>query len=105
MSTKYSIVVTTYSKDRTGSRIVDALLTAKLAACVQVFPIRSSYVWKGRISRDSENLMLIKSKSRDFERIKATILRNHDYEVPEIISVSIDKGLGAYFEWMDQVTR
>jgi uncharacterized protein involved in tolerance to divalent cations len=54
MSTSYSIVVTTYSKEETGSRIIDALLSAKLAACVQVVPIRSFYTWKGKVLKDRE---------------------------------------------------
>jgi periplasmic divalent cation tolerance protein len=105
VSTKYCIVVTTYSREKAGSRIVNALLASKLAACVQVFPIRSFYSWKGGISRDRENLMLIKARSRDFEAIRETILRNHDYEVPEIISVRIDKAHAGYLGWLEKATR
>jgi|CZKI01.1.fsa_nt_gi periplasmic divalent cation tolerance protein len=105
MSTSYSIVVTTYSKEETGSRIIDALLSAKLAACVQVVPIRSFYTWKGKVLKDREKLMLIKARSGDFGKIRATILGNHDYELPEIISVRIDRGLAGYLRWIDGVTR
>jgi periplasmic divalent cation tolerance protein len=105
MSTSYSIVVTTYSKAKTGSGIINALLAAKLAACIQVVPIRSFYTWKGKISRDREKLMLIKARSRDFEEIRGAILENHDYELPEIISVRIDRGLTGYFKWIDEVTQ
>jgi periplasmic divalent cation tolerance protein len=105
VSTRHSIIVTTYSKAKTGARIVDALLAARLAACVQVVPVTSVYRWKGKISRDREKLMLIKAKSRDFEAIKGTILKLHDYEVPEIISVRIEKGFKGYLDWMDNVTR
>jgi periplasmic divalent cation tolerance protein len=105
MSTNYSIVVTTYSRDEAGSKMIEALLAAKLAACIQVLPIRSFYTWKGKIQKAGENLMLIKAKSRDFEEIKETILEHHDYELPEIISLRIDKGLARYFKWMDEVTK
>jgi periplasmic divalent cation tolerance protein len=104
MSTNFCIVVTTYSRDRTGSKIVDALLAARLAACVQVIPMRSFFTWRGKVSRAREKLMLIKAKSADFEAIKATILERHDYELPEIVSVRIDKGLAGYLRWMDEVT-
>ncbi|HMD60353.1 MAG TPA: divalent-cation tolerance protein CutA [Opitutaceae bacterium] len=104
LAKNYSIVITTFSKERTGSRITKALLSARAAACIQVLPIRSFYPWKGRISRDRENLMLIKAKAGDFGRIKRLILRNHDYEVPEIISVRVDRGLARYFAWIDEVT-
>lgn len=104
MGTCYCVIVTTYSKARTGSRIINALLARRLAACIQVFPIRSFYRWKGGLSKDRENLMLIKARSRDFDKIKGAILENHDYEVPEIISMRIDKGFAAYLDWMDEVT-
>ena len=105
MSTSYSIVVTTYSKEETGSRIIDALLSATLAACVQVVPIRSFYTWKGKVLKDREKLMLIKARSGDFGKIRATILGNHDYELPEIISVRIDRGLAGSLRWIDGVPR
>jgi periplasmic divalent cation tolerance protein len=105
LSTKYIIVVTAFSRAATGKRIVDSLLAAKLAACIQVLPIRSFYPWKGKISRDRENLMLIKSRSRDFGAVKRTILEYHDYELPEIISVRIDRGSAAYLRWMERVMR
>jgi periplasmic divalent cation tolerance protein len=105
MSTAYSIVITTYSKEKTGSRIIKALLAAKLAACVQVFPIRSFYEWKGKVSRDREHLMLIKAKSKRFAEIRETILANHDYELPEIVSVRIDRGSADYLGWIGKVTK
>ena len=105
MSTKFSIVVTAFSRAGTGTRIVDALLAAKLAACIQVLPMRSFYPWKGKISRDRESLMLIKSRSGDFGAIRRTILENHDYELPEIISVRIDRGSAAYLKWMARAMK
>jgi periplasmic divalent cation tolerance protein len=101
----FCIVSTTYSKGKVGSRIVEALLAARLAACVQVLPIRSFYTWKGKRVNDSEHLMLIKAKSSDFEEIKGTILKHHDYEVPEVIAVGIDQGSTGYLKWLAKVTK
>jgi len=105
MSKSYSIVITSFSKKKTGAKLIETLLAAKLAACIQVFPIRSFYTWKGRTSKGRESLMLIKAKSRDFEAIKAVIVRNHDYDVPEIVSVPIARALAGYLAWIDSVTR
>ena len=101
----FCIVLTTYSRKRVGARIADALLAQRLAACIQVLPIRSFYTWKGKAVRERENLMLIKARAADFERIKATILKHHDYEVPEVISVGIDEGLEGYLRWMSEATK
>lgn len=102
---QFCIVLTTFSKDEVGSRIVDALLSQKLAACVQVLPIRSHYEWKGTRVHEGEHLMLIKARRADFKRIEAAILGNHEYEVPEVISVPVDRGFGAYLGWMAGATR
>jgi uncharacterized protein involved in tolerance to divalent cations len=49
--------------------------------------------------------MLIKARSRDFHGIKKAILGNHDYELPEIVSVRIEQGLTGYLKWMNEVTN
>jgi periplasmic divalent cation tolerance protein len=103
MSTNYCVIVTSYSKAGTGSKIIKVLLAKKRAACIQVLPIKSFYTWRGRRSVSRENLMLIKARSRDFEAIKRLILENHDYEVPEIISLRIHRGSAGYLNWMDGV--
>jgi len=105
MGGRHIIVLTTYSGAKTGAAITRALLGARLAACVQVLPIRSTFPWKGGVSRSRETLMLIKARSRDFGRIERVILESHDYEVPEIVSVPIDRGFAGYLAWMDRVTR
>lgn len=104
MSTRYCVIVTSCSKTRTGSKIINALLDRRLAACVQVIPVQSHYTWKGRRSRARERLLFIKAKARDFGRIERAILENHDYEVPEIISLRVDRGFSGYLKWIGAAT-
>ena len=104
-SANYCVVLTTYAREPVGKAIIDALLTARLAACIQVLPIRSFYSWKGKVVRDAEKLMLIKARAPQFRRIRDTILRLHDYEVPEVIRIPIDAGSSAYLDWIKQATR
>lgn len=105
MSSHYSLVLTTYSRTDTGSRITAALIATKLAACVQILPIQSAYRWKGKLVKDREYLMLIKSRTKRFRKVKETILAHHDYETPEIISLRIDRAHAAYARWMAKATR
>jgi periplasmic divalent cation tolerance protein len=105
VSTPFSLVLTTYSRSETGSRITAALLSTRLAACVQVFPMRSAYRWKGKLVKEREYLMLIKARTKRFGKVKETILANHDYETPEVIALRIDRVHSAYGRWMSKVTR
>lgn len=104
MSTPYSIVITTTSSKQEAENIAHALLSQRLAACIQVTQIQSYYTWKGSVHVDDEQLLLIKSKQADFPEIQKCIQENHSYEVPEIIQLPITAGLPAYFQWIDRST-
>jgi periplasmic divalent cation tolerance protein len=101
----YGIVMTSYSKAVVGRRIAETLLGENLAACVQILPIQSFYTWKGKTVKSRERLMLIKARRSDYGKIERLIQGIHDYEVPEIILVDIEKGSKAYLGWLSDSTR
>jgi periplasmic divalent cation tolerance protein len=103
--TGFCVVLTTTDSEEHAERIVDAVLEARLAACLQLMPIKSCYVWEGRIARDNEVLMLIKAKSADYDALAACIRASHTYEVPEIVRLDIAAGDKSYLDWMEAVTR
>ena len=63
MKEKYCLVITTYADEENGKKIIDTLLSERLAACIQMMPIQSFYHWQGKIAHDQEKLLLIKSKA------------------------------------------
>src|SRR5437660_1473775 len=103
--TGYCVVLTTTDSEEHAERIVDAVLGAKLAACLQLMPIKSCYVWDGRIARDKEMLIQIKAKSTDYDDLAACIRAAHTYEVPEIVRLDIAAGARSYLDWIAAVTR
>jgi periplasmic divalent cation tolerance protein len=103
--TGFCIVLTTTDSDEHAERIVDSVLAAKLAACLQLMPIKSCYVWDGKIARDNEVLILIKAKSADYDDLAACISTAHTYEVPEIVRLDIAAGAQSYLDWIAAVTR
>jgi len=52
--------------------------------------------------KEREWLMIIKTDSKIFSRLRRRILALHSYEVPEIVSLKIDRGSRPYLEWMDR---
>ncbi len=48
-----------------------------------------------------EWLMIIKTKSDFFAKLKRRILALHSYELPEIVSLKIDDGFKPYLAWLD----
>jgi periplasmic divalent cation tolerance protein len=87
----------------TAGKLAETLVTDGLAACVNLLPgVESVYRWQGKIERDSEILLLIKSDDAHFGALKDTIVSLHPYDVPEIIAVPVEAGHEPYLEWIDQ---
>ena len=101
MNTEYSIVFTTCADKESAKAIAMLLVEKRLAACVQMIPIESIYIWEDKICDDSETALLIKSKTALFEEISTAIKDNHSYEVPEIIQIPITAGHSDYLKWID----
>lgn len=81
--------------------LAEAVVGEGLAACVNHLPgIRSTYRWKGEVTTDSEELLLIKTTEARFPALKERILALHPYELPELIAVPVVQGHQAYLDWV-----
>lgn len=97
------VVLCTVGGEADARRIAEALLEQRLAACVSVVPsVVSSYRWKGRLEREPEQLLLIKTRRDRFEALREAVLGLHPYEVPELIALPVTAGHGAYLAWIDE---
>jgi periplasmic divalent cation tolerance protein len=103
-SANYCMVLTT-SQGETSQRIIEAVLSRELAACVQVMPIRSHYVWQGVLRDEAEELLFIKAKVADWDALRDAICAAHTYDIPEVLRFDVDAGAQAYLEWITSVTR
>ncbi len=102
---RYGIVLVTAGSKEEGENIASALLSAKLAACVSLTPVESLYVWQGKVNRDEEWQLTIKTDLACFEAMEAKIKAIHSYEVPEIIALPIIAGSSAYLNWIGENTK
>ncbi len=103
-NSKFSIILTTTSSKKEANFLSKKLLNKKLAACIQINKIKSYYTWKDKVCIDREFRLLIKSKTKDFSKIKKFIISNHPYEVPEIIQIPITNGSKKYLNWIEKET-
>jgi periplasmic divalent cation tolerance protein len=100
----HAVVLTTAGSREDARRIADKLLGGRLAACVQMVPIDSLYIWKGEIASESEVLLLVKTREELYPEIEKAIVAVHNYETPEILLLPVANGLPAYLGWIDEVT-
>ncbi len=78
-----------------------ALVENRMAACVNIIPqIESYFFWEGKAEYDEEALLIIKTSSARFDRLRDFIAEVHPYELPEIIGLPITHGLSEYVEWV-----
>jgi periplasmic divalent cation tolerance protein len=81
------------------------LLEEHLVACVNIAGrIRSLFHWKGEIARESESLLLMKTRGELFDDLCRRVRELHPYEVPEVVAVPISVGNPAYLEWVREST-
>ena len=98
-------MILTTAQGVTTQKIIEALLSRELAACIQTMPVRSHYVWQGVLRDEAEDLLLIKVKAADWGDVEAAIRAVHDYENPEILRFDVDAGSQSYLDWITSVTR
>ena len=95
------LVLTTLPEQAQAEALARELLTARLAACIQIgAAVQSLYHWRGQIETAREIPLSIKTRAALYPRVEETIRRRHPYELPEIVAVPISCGLPAYLEWI-----
>ena len=106
MSDDAIVVLMTAASGEEAARLADMLVGANLAACVQILPgIESVYRWEGKIERQSEVLLLAKTKKWKFDELEREVRALHSYETPEIIAVPVTAGSAPYLAWLMQKAR
>jgi periplasmic divalent cation tolerance protein len=96
----YAVVTTACANEAEAEKIAGVLLERKIAACVQMFPVNSRYIWKGELCADKEVLLFIKCRRDNYGDIERAILENHSYELPELLLTPVEGGYRKYLDWM-----
>ncbi|XP_049629041.1 protein CutA homolog isoform X2 [Suncus etruscus] len=60
------------------------------------------YFWNGVIEENTEILLLIKTKTSKVQLLSGYIRLMHPFEIPEIFSLTMDKGDQHYFKWLEE---
>lgn len=99
----YAIVYITASNIGEARDLVGAIVKERLAACANVVEsVESTYWWQGKIERDDESLIILKTKESKLDELIKRVKELHSYENPEIVAVPILKGSDEYLRWIDE---
>jgi periplasmic divalent cation tolerance protein len=100
MAGELVVLVTVPSREK-GEEIATAVVGERLAACVNVVgPIVSIYRWEGKLARDDEHLLILKTTSASYDALQARVLALHPYDTPEVIALPIVAGAPGYLAWL-----
>ncbi len=99
------LVYTTFPALEDAKRVGDALVAARLAACVNMFPgMISIFEWEGAREEASEVAMIIKTRASLAQAVMKEIKRLHPYELPALLVLPTEGGSAAYCGWIASQT-
>ena len=94
------LVLTTVDDERAALALGTALVSERLAACVNVLPsITSIYRWQDRIETTGECQLVIKTSVAASGAAQRRIAELHPYDTPEILIVAVGDGSPDYLAW------
>lgn len=92
-------VYLTCKDNNEGEKIASLLLDRKLVACVNIFPVLSMYLWKGKKKISDEVALLCKTVRAKLPRIKEEITNAHSYDLP-VVSAWEEETSKEVEEWL-----
>ena len=105
MRPKYLVIYTTFPSLRSAKKIIGDMVSAEIVACGNIFKIFSIYRWQGRIEKNPEYGVLMKTRRSKYRTAERHLKKNHPYRVPEIIAWDIDQGQKDYLDWIKRATK
>jgi len=100
----YKGITTTLRGKSQTAKLAGAIVRSRLAACVQFWPIQSTYWWKSRVQTGSEFILVCKTRALRVTALQRFIKSHHPYKVPEIVVTPIETGFPPYLAWISKET-
>ena len=95
------LALTTVLADFDAPGLAEALVDARVAACVSILPaVRSVYRWNDAVENAAEQQLVIKTTRERVDALWAAIKARHPYDVPEFVVLPIIDGNPAYLDWV-----
>ena len=105
MPPEYVLVFTTLPLEGDPAAFARALVEERLAACVNLLPpMDSVYRWEGKVEREQERQLIIKTTREQTVALWDRVRELHPYEVPEFVVVPVIDGNDAYLRWIADST-
>jgi periplasmic divalent cation tolerance protein len=99
------VVLTTVADTGNAETLARQLVDERLAACANLYPpMLSFYRWQGRVERDVERQLVIKTSRSRLPALEARLKELHSYDLPEFVVLAVDQGSSSYLTWVGEQT-
>lgn len=100
----FRLVLVTCANHIQAKLIARSVVEKRLAACVNILriPIESHYRWKGKVEKNRELLLLVKTTAGKLRALEREVKRLHSYDTPEFIALPIVAGSEPYLAWLEE---
>jgi periplasmic divalent cation tolerance protein len=98
---KAVLIYSTFPSPETAERAGGMLVDRGLAACVNIVPgMLSIYMWQGQRCRDSETIMIVKTRLKLADAVVAEVRRVHPYTNPALVVLPVSGGSPDFLRWI-----
>ena len=102
---EFVFLYSTFPDEVSAKAVAEALVTAKLAACVNISaPMSSVYEWKGKLETGAEVAAFIKTRRALVDQAIAAARPLHPYTLPCFLILPIEGGNADYLAWAREQT-
>jgi len=99
------VVMSTFPNKRSLTKTANQIVKDKLAACVNVIKINSTFFWQGKIENTPEYIALFKTTQKNKKILKDRIQETHPDDVPEIAEITVSSINQPYLKWLVESTN
>ena len=89
-----------------AEHLARTLVEERLVACANLVPnVTSLYWWQGKLNRDGETLIVMKTAPRRVAQLLRRVKELHSYTVPEFLALPVLAANSDYAKWVARETR
>lgn len=100
------LIYITCSDEIEASNIANILLENRLCGCCNIIKeINSMYWWEGKIEKDTESILIVKSLEEKIEKIISKVKEIHSYDNPCIIALPTLKVSDDYKDFINNEVK
>lgn len=96
-----ALVYATFPDAAAAQKVAEAVVMLRLAACANIVPgLTSIYIWEGRLEREQEVAMIMKTRAAVADRLVAEVRRLHPYTNPALVVLPVSGGAAEFLAWI-----